>query len=120
MVSRLKVKPAEEMAEFKARPVMIPGNAIGRIKTKDKASRPKNLNRCTAKAANDPRARAITVAPTAALSDVRTACRTSWFRQATPNQCVVRLDGGHFCPTAELNAYRKITAMGTYRNARTT
>src|SRR6058998_2460403 len=120
MVSRLKVRPAEEIAELSARPVMMPGNAIGRTSTKDRASRPKNLNRCTAKAANDPRTSAITVAPTAAFSDVRTACRTSTFRQATPNQCVVRLEGGHFCPTAELNAYRKITAIGTYRNAKTT
>src|SRR5439155_5935029 len=115
IVSRLKVKPADEIAEFRARPVMIPGRAMGRTRKKDSASRPKNLNRCTAKAASDPRPRAMTVAPPAAFTDARRACRTSLFRHATPNQRVVRLAGGHFCPTAELNAYRKMTAIGTYR-----
>ena len=119
MVHRLNDRPAEEMAEFRASPVTMPGSAIGRTRTKESASRPKNLKRWTAKAARDPRTSAMVVAPRAAFTDARRACRTSVLRHATPNQCVVREDGGHFCPTAELKAYRKITAMGMYRKAMT-
>src|SRR5205814_10141039 len=105
---------------FRASPVTMPGRAIGRTRTKESASRPKNLKRWTAKAAREPMASAIVVAPRAAFTDASRACRTSLLRHATPNQCVVSDDGGHFCPTAELKAYRKMTAIGMYRKAKTT
>src|SRR5438874_2653769 len=104
MVTRLNFSPEDEIAEFRASPVMIPGRAMGKTSMKDNASRPKNLNRWTAKEARDPSTRAMAVAPIAALTEVRKAARISLFRQATPNHRVVRLAGGHFWPTAELNA----------------
>ena len=56
-------------------PVTMPGSAIGSSSTNETASRPKNRNRWTAKAASVPRTSAIAVAPTAAWSVSHSASR---------------------------------------------
>jgi hypothetical protein len=53
---------------------MIPGSARGRMNRKEIDSRPKNRNRCTAKAAAEPRRMATMVAPAAAFTDKSSAC----------------------------------------------
>ena len=72
-----------------ARPVTIPGSAIGRMTRNEMISRPKNLERETASDASVPSTSAIKVAPRAALTESRSASRTSGLFHATPNHFVV-------------------------------
>ncbi len=78
--------PLNEKNELSAMPVTMPGSAIGRSSRNETTSRPKNRKRCTANAAADPSSRAITVASRPALSDRKSASRTSGSCHATVNQ----------------------------------
>ena len=61
---------------FSAMPVMMPGRARGRMKSRLTTSRPKNRVRWIANAALEPRTRAIAVARSPAWSDTNKADRT--------------------------------------------
>src|SRR4030095_610994 len=104
IVQSPKVDCQNEKNELNAMPVMIPGNAIGRTKRNEIVSRPKNRNLWTANAAADPSKRAITVAPSAALTDRSSACciSASWVGGA--NHFVVQSVIGHPCAVCALNA----------------
>ena len=78
--------PLKEKNDFSAMPVTMPGRAIGRSSRNETTSRPKNRNRCTANAASDPSTSAVPVASSPALSDRRSASRTSGSCHATVNQ----------------------------------
>src|SRR5438128_6959157 len=112
IVHRLKLMCPAWIAELSASPVTRPGSAIGRTSRNDTASRPKNLKRCTAKAASDPSTSAAAVAPKPARTDADRADRTSELCQTTVNHFVVSPAGGQACPIDELNAERKMTPTG--------
>src|SRR6266487_5067114 len=86
MVHSDKWYPLNEKNDFNAMPVTMPGKAIGKRSRNETTSRPKNRNRCTAKAASDPSANAAVVARTPALIESTSASRTSGSCQATVNQ----------------------------------
>jgi hypothetical protein len=81
-------------AERSAMPVITPGNAIGRIKSSEIASRPKNFARASAPAASVPSTSAIAVDQAATSKLRRIAAQTSSRCQATPNHTVVSAGGG--------------------------
>src|SRR3954462_3407074 len=74
MVQRPKLNFQKLKNEFSAIPVMIPGSARGRMNRNEIVSRAKNLNRCTPKAAAEPRRIATIEAPAAAFRDKSSAC----------------------------------------------
>src|SRR5215213_8376199 len=90
IVQRPKFVFQNEKYEFSAIPVMIPGRASGSTKTNEIASRPKNRERWTAKAAAVPRTTAVAVAIAPAFSDrIRASCiASSW--TAGPNHLVLQ------------------------------
>src|SRR5262245_59704254 len=104
IVQKLSSMDQKPKNEFRAIPVMIPGSAIGRTKTKDTAFCPKNLWRESAKAAREPRTRANAVAVRPALTDSQSASRTSSSCQAAENHCVVKPGIGQLWIFEELNA----------------
>ena len=75
-------------------PVTTPGSAIGRISSSEITSRPKNLLRARAAAANVPSTSAMAVDQAATWKLSVMACQTSSRSQATPNQRVVSAGGG--------------------------
>src|SRR5437870_8831953 len=101
---RDSVTPPVTKNELSAIPVMIPGSAIGRTRTKDTSSRPKKRKRWTAKAAADPSPSAIPVEISPTRTDSQSASRISVFRQACPNQLVENRVIGHDCTFEALNA----------------
>src|SRR5258708_6764231 len=104
IVSSEKFTPPKVKNEFSAMPVMIPGRAIGSTITNDTASRPKNRNRCTAKAAIEPSVTAIVVAISAALTDSHSDWRIASLFQVEANHFVERWLIGQLCTVAELKA----------------
>src|SRR5689334_18865354 len=111
--------PAKWNAEFSAIPVMMPGSASGSTSSSDTASRPKNRNRCTPKAAAEPSSSATAVANSPALSDSTNAARTCGSCQATVNHLVLSPWMGQLWMFDELNAYRQMMAIGTNRKSST-
>jgi hypothetical protein len=89
---------------LRARPVTMPGSAIGITTRNETVSRPKKRWRATANEASVPRMRAIPVAAAPTLMEVKKALRAAWSRSASPNQCVVTLSSGHFSVVPPLNA----------------
>src|SRR5262245_22363052 len=87
--------PQKTKNELSAMPVMMPGSAIGKTTANETVSLPKNLKRCTAKAAADPSSSAIDVAATLALSDRTKAVLISSLANADPNQRNDRPAIGH-------------------------
>ena len=72
-------------AEFSAIAVTIPGSAIGSTRRNETVFRPKNRNRCTAKAAALPRSSATTVANNATWTELSSASLTAAVRNAIAN-----------------------------------
>ena len=103
-VARPKLTPMVWKVADSAIPVITPGNAIGRISTKEIVSRPKNWKRLTASAAAVPRIRAMVVAPAAATIEVKKAPSTLRLLNASMNQCSEKPDGGHTCDRVGLKA----------------
>ena len=87
---------ASAKAERSEMPVMMPGNAIGRMRSSDTDSRPKKRERLTAAAASVPSSIASTVETAATRTLSHSACCTSGRPQATANQRVVRPGGGNW------------------------
>ena len=81
-------------AERSAIPVMIPGSAMGRMKSSEIASLPKNLVRAMAAAAIVPRIIARRVASSATRTESQTAFQMSCRSQTTPNHLSVNPGGG--------------------------
>ena len=67
-------------------PVMMPGSAIGRIRSSEIASRPKKRERLTAAAASVPRTSATSVDIAATRTERSSAFQMSCLLQATANQ----------------------------------
>ena len=72
-----------------ARPVTMPGSAIGRMISSETTLRPKNLVRRSPIAASVPSTIAITVAAIATRTDVHSASRAPWLCQASCHHSVV-------------------------------
>jgi hypothetical protein len=89
---------------LRATPVTIPGRAIGRMTRKETVSRPKKRWRATAIEARVPSSRAIAVAATPALIEVRNASLAASFSKALENQSRVKPGGGHSRILLELKA----------------
>src|SRR3954447_9906582 len=73
MVSSEGVIEKYLIADRRARPVTIPGRAIGSTRSSDSEFCPKNLNRDSAKAADVPSRRAIAVAASPTLTELMSA-----------------------------------------------
>src|SRR5215831_9390710 len=101
---------------FSAMPVMMPGRARGRMKSRLTTSRPKNRVRWIANAALEPRTRAIAVARSPAWSDTSKADRTFSSFQVALNHLSVSPGMGQLWTFEVLNAYKKIKTIGMYRN----
>ncbi len=112
IVNRPKPVPASLIVAFRAMPVTIPGRAIGRTRTNDTVSRPKNRKRCTASAARLPSTIASAVAANAACNDSANASRTDSLAMASANQLVVSAPIGQVCERSALNEYRTMIPMG--------
>ncbi len=104
IVQRLKFTPVVLIAVRRAIPVMMPGSAIGRTSRNERLSLPKKRNRCTAKAAQLPSTRAISVAIDATFKEFTNAFRMLASPKASSNHLVVKLFGGHTCATLSLKA----------------
>ncbi len=113
IVKSMNGTPSVLNVAFSAMPVTIPGSAIGRSRTNEIVSRPKNLNRWTASAASVPRIRAMIVAPTAAWIDRMIALWSASFSSAAPNHLRVQSLIGHVCARPPLKAYRPMMKIGT-------
>ncbi len=87
-----------------ARPVMMPGSAIGRITANVTTSRPKKRYRETASEASVPSTSATAVAPRPASTESFSASRTSSLSNATENHFVLKFSIGQPCVTLSLNA----------------
>src|SRR5689334_12711423 len=83
------VMPAVRAVALRARPVTMPGRAIGRTSDNENASRPKNENRWIANAASEPRTTAARLDRTATWTDSPIASRTDGLSQAEPNHSVL-------------------------------
>src|SRR5579884_4432064 len=104
--------------ELSAIPVTMPGSAIGSTSRNEIVSRPKNRNRCTPNDASVPSTSAIAVAYAAAFSESQSAFCMSPLWIAGPNHFVVSAEIGQLSMFDLLNAYRQISAIGTYRKDR--
>src|SRR5215470_4991143 len=96
--------PPTTKHEFSARPVMIPGSAIGSTKTNEIELRPKNLARESPNAASDPSTSASAVASRLARNESQSAPRTSSSCHASENHFVVKPGIGQLWIFDELNA----------------
>ena len=85
IVHRDRLIPLNRKNDCRAIPVTMPGRAMGSTRRKETVSRPKNRNRCTAKAAADPSRRAIIVERRPAFTDNSRASLTSESCQAIEN-----------------------------------
>ena len=94
IVSRPGSRPTALNAVRSARPVMIPGRAIGSSSSSDTAFLPKKALRHRAPAASVPSTKAMAVDRAAILSDSVTACRMSLRPAASLNQRSVSPCGG--------------------------
>src|SRR5947209_17008034 len=83
IVSSDRSTPAKVKNELSAIPVMIPGSASGRTRTKDTTSRPKNRKRWTANAAMDPSVIAIALE----IRPARTDNHSDWRIASLLNVC---------------------------------
>src|SRR4029079_5500478 len=84
-------------AERSEMPVMMPGSAIGRMKSSEIESLPKNFARDKAAAASVPKISARKVAITATWSDSHSGGQMSGrSNQAVVNQWVVKPGGGNW------------------------
>src|SRR3954451_4156798 len=106
------VIPAVRALAFRARPVTIPGRAIGRTSDRENASRPKNENRWIANAAREPSTTAARLENRATWTDRPIASRTDGFSHADPNHCVLNSRIGYTWIRWALKAYRAMTAIG--------
>ena len=93
-------------------PVTTPGSAIGRMTTKERASRPKKRYLCTAKAISVPSTSATPVAPSPARIEVHRAERAPLLCQASDHQCSVRCDGGQPKPRSALTELTRTSSNG--------
>ena len=118
IVQREKLSPQITKNELSARPVMIPGSAIGRMNRNEIESRPKNLVRARPNAASDPMTSATAVANRPARSDSHRAVRTSSSCQASENHFVVKPGIGQLWMFDELNAYTPMITRGIHRKAK--
>src|SRR5690349_1119223 len=100
---------------FSARPVTMPGSAIGSTTMNETVLRPKKSNRDTAIASSVPSSSAIAAAPSATFSDSRNASRAPWLWIALSSQWVVKPANGHRTDFESLNAYSPISPSGTHR-----
>ena len=110
--SRPMVRLPYSIADCRARAVTIPGRAMGSTSAKEMASRPKNRNRCTANAANDPSTSAIAVAHAPAIRELASAERRVGSFHAMGNHFVVHRSGGQDASTLRLNAYTTTISNG--------
>src|SRR6476469_1893705 len=99
-----------------ARPVTMPGSAIGSTTMNETVLRPKNENRDTAIASSVPRISATAAAASATRSESKNALRAPSLWIAADSQCVVKPENGHFTDFESLKAYSPIRPSGTYRN----
>jgi hypothetical protein len=91
----------------------MPGSAIGSTTSSDTASRPKNVNRCTAKETIVPSTSAMAVAPRPALTDCSSAWRAPGLDHARVHHSVVHSAGGQANVRSALNELMSTTASGT-------
>ena len=106
-------------ADSSAKPVMMPGRAMGRISSKEMPSLPKKSRRYNAAAARVPRTMAIRVATQAICSDSLIDSSTSSRAKATLNQSRVKPCGGKLkAASSVLKAYRQMITMGKCKNTR--
>ena len=117
IVQSEKLTPQRTKNELSARPVMIPGSAIGSTKRNETESRPKKRERERPNAASDPSTSATAVARSPARSDNQRAVRTSSSFHASVNHFVVNPGIGQLWMFEELKAYRAMIASGIQRNA---
>ena len=89
IVQNEKGMSAIAKAERSDMPVMMPGSAIGRMRSSETASRPKKRERLTAAAASVPSTSATSVAMAATRALSVSAFQMSCRSQATANQCSV-------------------------------
>jgi len=99
-----KLIPAVRADAFSARPVTMPGSAIGRTSASENTSRPKNLKRWTANAASEPRAIAIRLDRSPTWMDRPSAARTDGLSHADPNHSVLNWRMGQTWIRSALNA----------------
>src|SRR3954451_22918504 len=98
------VMPAVRALAFSARPVTMPGRAIGRTSDRENASRPKNEKRWIANAAREPRATAARLENRATWTERPIASRTDGLSHADPNHWVLNSRIGQTWIRCALNA----------------
>ena len=96
--------PLKLKNELSAIPVMIPGRASGSTNIRLTTSRPKNVSRWMANAAQEPRISASAVAVSPACSERSSADRTSGSFHVELNHLVVRPGMGQLSMFEVLNA----------------
>ena len=105
--------PASSIVVCSARPVMIPGSAIGRITSSVIVSRPKNENRAIASDSERPEPdRDHRRAEPPPGADSQSASRTAGSWYASLNHFVEKLSIGQRCVMLSLNAYTEISTSG--------
>src|SRR5512139_702467 len=111
--------PTVRMPASSARPVRMPGNAIGSTNSSVIDSLPVNVRRASANAASVPNTSASSVAAEATMSDSRIDSQMSVRANATSNQCNVKPGGGNwYVRSSVVNAYSTITQTGACRKTR--
>src|SRR6476646_1561551 len=103
-----KLIPAVLTVALRARPVTMPGRAIGRTSDSEKISRPKNWKRWIANAASEPSTIAISADRRPTWIDRTSASRTDGLSQAAPNHSVLNSLIGQTWIRWALNEYRAI------------
>src|ERR1700686_3162579 len=104
IVQMESVTPPKLNNAFSAMPVMIPGSDSGSTKRRLTVSRPKNVDRLIAKAAQDPRTSAMAVAARPAWTESSKAVRTFGSFQVETNHFVVSPGMGQLSMFDVLNA----------------
>src|SRR4029079_19614010 len=99
-----KLIPAVRTVALSARPVTMPGRAIGRTSDREKTSRPKNRDRWIANAASEPRTTATAADAPPTWSDRISASRTDGLSHAEPNHSVLNSLIGQTWMRCALNA----------------
>ena len=98
---------------FRARPVTMPGRAIGSTNSRETVLRPQKSYRETAMAVSVPSTSAMAVAMLATTREVVRASRTPSLRKAACHHSVVYPGGGHWNSLLVLNELTTTMASGT-------
>src|SRR5512137_770592 len=121
MVPKPGSSPTVRIPASRARPVRMPGSAIGNTNSSVIDSLPLNVRRASANAASVPRTSASSVAAEATTSESRIDSQMSVRAKATSNQCSVNPGGGNwYVRSSVVKAYNAITQTGACRNTRPT